>query len=67
MKVSNEDAAQLADRIKVILGHHSVDEAIRYSVTADVMFAVSVLIDQKSDSNLHESIFSIVDDVFEID
>lgn len=67
MNISDKDIKGLSKQIIDILKDHEVEAEWQYSITSDVMFSFSNLIDEKTGTDFHERIFTLLDELFEPD
>ena len=61
-KIELEDFAELAHTIKPILESHDVPEQYHYSIISDVIFEFANLVDTKTETSFHESIYGLLED-----
>ena len=60
-KISLEDFAAFAHTIKPILESHDVPGEYHYSIISDIVFEFANLVDTKTGSDFHESIYALLD------
>ncbi len=61
-KIRLEDFAGLAYTIKPILESHDVPEQYHYSIISDVIFEFANLVDTKTGTSFHESIYALLEE-----
>ncbi len=61
-KITLEDFAELAHTIKPILESHDVPEEYHYSMISDVVFEFANLVDTKTGTSFHESIYGLLEE-----
>ena len=61
-KIELQDFSQVAFAIKPILEAHDVPAEFHYSIISDVVFEIANLLDTKTGSSFHESIYALLDE-----
>ncbi|MDJ0792734.1 MAG: hypothetical protein QNI98_00715 [Woeseiaceae bacterium] len=61
-KIRLEDFAALANTIKPILENHDIPEQYHYSIISDVIFEFANLVDTKTGTSFHESIYALLEE-----
>jgi len=65
MAFSDKDIEDQSKRVIDVLQIHEVQEDMQYSITSDIMFSFSNLLDEKTGTNFHERIDGLMDELFE--
>jgi hypothetical protein len=63
MKFKETDLLDLASSLKVAIELHEVKPELQDSLLSDILFQVANLIDEKQDSELHEEIFGLLENL----
>ena len=64
-KIKIEDFVELAFRLKPSLESHGVPDDLHYSLISDTLFSIASFLDEKTGTNFHAEIDSLLDDYAE--